>query len=236
VVPVEGQIPALFQTPTPSDVGRQRKEAPGLASSAADQAELDLMIFEELDFSALDATPVGPKNPPPLRRSPDPPKVVPEKASLEVVWYVRLPSGGQFGPATSDVIQAWIAEGRVSSDSLVWREGWRDWQLLSEAFPDRSEESPNSLQAIVSRQPPLLAKAGAAGRRPPKRASENYRTLAVILLVVIAVILSGVLIWVLIKGSGSAPAPDVSNPPVSSIACQAWLLGRLPPMHPEQTR
>src|SRR5262245_7398163 len=52
------------------------------------------------------------------------------------IWYVRPPSGGQFGPARGDVMRKWIAEGRVSSDSLVWREGWSDWQSAGKLFPN----------------------------------------------------------------------------------------------------
>jgi hypothetical protein len=55
--------------------------------------------------------------------------------SGSAVWYVRPPSGGQFGPAQADVLRHWIAEGRVSADTLVWREGWRDWQEAGGIFP-----------------------------------------------------------------------------------------------------
>src|SRR5262249_51058507 len=37
------------------------------------------------------------------------------------IWYVRPPTGGQYGPARGDIMRKWISEGRVSSDSLVWR-------------------------------------------------------------------------------------------------------------------
>ena len=53
----------------------------------------------------------------------------------DVVWYVRPTSGGQFGPAKADVMRAWFAEGRVGTDTLVWREGWRDWQEAGGVFP-----------------------------------------------------------------------------------------------------
>ncbi len=52
-----------------------------------------------------------------------------------VVWYVRPASGGQYGPAAPDVLRAWIAEGRVGPDALVWREGWREWQAAGEVLP-----------------------------------------------------------------------------------------------------
>ncbi len=51
------------------------------------------------------------------------------------IWYVRPPSGGQYGPARGDVMRKWISEGRVSGDSLVWREGWIDWRNASQLFP-----------------------------------------------------------------------------------------------------
>jgi hypothetical protein len=51
------------------------------------------------------------------------------------IWYVRPPTGGQYGPARGDIMRQWISEGRVSSDSLVWREGWTDWQTAGKLFP-----------------------------------------------------------------------------------------------------
>jgi hypothetical protein len=51
-------------------------------------------------------------------------------------WYVRPPSGGQYGPARGPVMRKWIGEGRVSSDSLVWREGWTDWLDAHVVFPE----------------------------------------------------------------------------------------------------
>ena len=51
-------------------------------------------------------------------------------------WYVRPPSGGQFGPATAEVVNQWVAERRVPPNSLLWREGWADWRLASEVLGD----------------------------------------------------------------------------------------------------
>jgi GYF domain 2 len=53
----------------------------------------------------------------------------------QAVWYVRPPTGGQFGPARGDLMRTWLGEGRVTSDSLVWREGWTDWQSAGKIFP-----------------------------------------------------------------------------------------------------
>ncbi len=51
-------------------------------------------------------------------------------------WYVRIADGNQFGPATGDILLQWMGENRIQPDSLVWRDGWEQWQLASEAFAD----------------------------------------------------------------------------------------------------
>ncbi len=51
-------------------------------------------------------------------------------------WMVRPPSGGQYGPATQEMLVEWIRERRVTSDSLVWKEGWKEWLAASAAFPE----------------------------------------------------------------------------------------------------
>ena len=60
-------------------------------------------------------------------------------------WYVRPPSGGQYGPATTEVIQQWVVQNRVPDDSLVWREGWPEWRPAADALkevPNGEPESP----------------------------------------------------------------------------------------------
>jgi hypothetical protein len=61
-----------------------------------------------------------------------PTAVDPLAEAPHAVWYVRPPTGGQFGPASADVMRRWIAEGRVTDDSWVWRDGWSDWKSASE--------------------------------------------------------------------------------------------------------
>lgn len=57
-------------------------------------------------------------------------------------WYVRPPSGGQYGPATSEVLRQWIEEGRLAASALVWRDGWPQWRVAHEAFPDLADRLP----------------------------------------------------------------------------------------------
>jgi len=89
------------------------------------------------------ATPAQPMAPMLTAQSP----LDPIDEAPQAIWYVRPPSGGQYGPARGDVMRKWMSEGRVSPDSLVWREGWQDWRTAADAFP--------SLGAAVT--PPMPA-------------------------------------------------------------------------------
>jgi hypothetical protein len=33
-------------------------------------------------------------------------------------------------------MRCWLAEGRITPESQVWREGWRDWKEAAEVFPE----------------------------------------------------------------------------------------------------
>ena len=52
------------------------------------------------------------------------------------VWYLQIPHGPQYGPATGAVVESWIKERRVSPNMLVWKEGWDQWIEAKNAFPD----------------------------------------------------------------------------------------------------
>jgi hypothetical protein len=62
------------------------------------------------------------------------PEVISEAPNA--AWYVRPPSGGQYGPAIGSVFWDWLNEKRVGESSLVWREGWGTWQTAKDIFPD----------------------------------------------------------------------------------------------------
>ncbi len=65
-------------------------------------------------------------------------------------WYVRPPSGGQYGPATTDVLRQWIQEGRVAATALLWREGWAQWREAREILSDLASEPSTSDRAPSS--------------------------------------------------------------------------------------
>lgn len=143
----------------------------------------------------------------------------------QAVWYVRPPSGGQFGPAEADVMRTWIKEGRVTADSLVWREGWRDWAEAVKVFPKLALRRwlPEEGEADVPPPPPLDklkletkdVKTGETAAKPGGRTSRRLtggrgkiltarekkerQIIIVVALSVAAVALAGVLVWVLMR-------------------------------------
>ncbi|MBN2579444.1 MAG: DUF4339 domain-containing protein [Pirellulales bacterium] len=80
-------------------------------------------------------------------------------AAGNVVWYVRPPSGGQYGPASGEVLRSWLNEGRISGDTLVWRQGWSDWQEAQLLFPELR-------QAAAAPLPSLADLSGPAAHSP----------------------------------------------------------------------
>ncbi len=53
-----------------------------------------------------------------------------------LVWYVRSRDNQQYGPATGDVMAAWINERRIGPQTLVWREDWPAWREAGRVFPE----------------------------------------------------------------------------------------------------
>lgn len=52
------------------------------------------------------------------------------------VYHVRPPSGGQYGPTDANSIATWVQENRLTADSWIWQEPWKDWRPLIDVFPD----------------------------------------------------------------------------------------------------
>lgn len=58
-------------------------------------------------------------------------------------WYVAPPgAASQYGPAGGEEFRGWIREGRVTADSLVWRQDWPDWRPASTVFPQLQTAAP----------------------------------------------------------------------------------------------
>jgi hypothetical protein len=89
------------------------------------------------------------------------PEVISEAPNA--AWYVRPPSGGQYGPAIGSVFWDWLNEKRVGENSLVWREGWGTWQAARDVFPDffRTQATPILMKPVPPMEsmatPPIVA-------------------------------------------------------------------------------
>jgi hypothetical protein len=116
------------------------------------------------------------------------------------VWYVRPPSGGQFGPASADVMRTWLSEGRVPKDALVWREGWPEWRVADPLFPGLSDGAPPA-DAVPPGELPSILTDDAPERyisgRIQHRRSNKSNNLIVGLLIFACVALFFVLLFVL---------------------------------------
>jgi len=117
----------------------------------------------------------------------------------DAVWYVRPPSGGQYGPATAKLMRQWLAEGRISPDTLVWREGWRDWQQASAVF--RQLRSTDPITDIVKADVPFMQSISSLpGQISVRRTPQNMLRLVVGLIILTAVIIIYLFYWAFTRG------------------------------------
>jgi hypothetical protein len=89
------------------------------------------------------------------------PAIVVAQQPTGAVWHLRTAHGEQLGPVTELQFRAWIAAGRVTADSYVWREGWPQWQLARDA----ADQLPTPLMATPIAAP--VAAATIAASEPP---------------------------------------------------------------------
>lgn len=77
--------------------------------------------------------------------------------TAEPHWHVRPPSGGEYGPASEELIRTWISEYRVTPSSQLKRSDWKEWRAASEVFPDLLPKSTHtSTPATPSAQPAAI--------------------------------------------------------------------------------
>jgi hypothetical protein len=146
--------------------------------------------MQPIQPEAAIASPVSAARPDPIDEAPD------------AIWYVRPPSGGQYGPARGDIMRKWIGEGRVSADSLVWREGWDDWCTASDVFASLGAgvtppvPAPATPATFAS---PSAATSSAASARPRRRNSTALAVAVVTVLGLMCVMLFIALIVILVR-------------------------------------
>jgi hypothetical protein len=204
-----GPLPSVFPS---SPVQPAPYQAQPLAVAPLQSAPIQSAPMQSAPAASLAPTPSTPSAPDPLTEAGD------------AVWYVRPPSGGQFGPAGRDIMRGWLGEGRISADALVWREGWRDWQTAGQVFAQLAGQGLQAFQGIG----PAAASSGlvtASGYRPAAK-RQSKKTQVVVIGVLIAVVLILLIVFVVIllggdrntsgRGSPSEPRIAAYCPPLPS--------------------
>jgi hypothetical protein len=93
-------------------------------------------------------------------------------------------------------MRKWIAEGRVSSDSLVWREGWADWQSAGQLFPNLAAVGGVAATPVAA-VPSTTATRSANRYQAKKKGGSGMAVAFLAVLAVVCVLLVGVLVYVL---------------------------------------
>lgn len=86
-------------------------------------------------------------------------------------WYYHDPAQGRVGPIDADALRGHFREGRIQRDTLLWREGLREWQPLERLSGELGLD--DDLLSSTPRPPappPLPPSTGAA----PAHASPAY--------------------------------------------------------------
>ena len=105
----------------------------------------------------------------------------------------------------------WLDEGRVAPDAYVWREGWADWRLASEAFDlatddaqevvvgsDTTSPEPNAIPQIdIVAEDKVTERIVGPSLNPDRSLSKSLPT--VIVLGVMSLVLFIGLIWVVLS-------------------------------------
>ncbi|HEX3725574.1 MAG TPA: DUF4339 domain-containing protein [Pirellulales bacterium] len=155
VVPDEstrGQTSADCSEPEASDEGEsiELRTAADLAEPPAEASAKQSAPTQTAAESAAPLLASGPQSDP-IDDSPG------------AVWYVRPATGGQFGPASGEIMRAWLHEGRVGASSLVWRTPWTEWRSAAAVFPQLAGLLASPRIAVA---PPQIALPVDAGRAP----------------------------------------------------------------------
>ena len=122
---------------------------------------------------------------------------------------MRLPTGQQYGPVGAQVFQQWMAQGRVTPDSLVWCQGWPQWRRADAVFGPAAASgaapaavpvaAPAVATPVASPAAPASTSGEAATRRLLQKRRRRVQTmiLSSIVLGLAVIALIGVLIYVM---------------------------------------
>ncbi len=219
LIPAESQIPSSKDNRevavAPPDMGNGPAASTPGAPAASSENQKAVPVATAVPTAKPVAAPATPPNP-------DVPTIKdPIAEAPNAIWYVRPPSGGQYGPADGEVMRRWIGEGRVSADSLIWREGWDDWRLSGPEFPELGGEkktpaapspaTPSPSASPVSVGSPTNGSPTTTTRSRSRRRSNNGMGVAIIaILGLLVVLLTIIFVFLLVSSGGDSDEGESS--------------------------
>lgn len=134
-------------------------------------------------------------------------------------WHICSATGERYGPVLGQVLRQWITERRLAADSLIWRDGWAQWQRADQVFVELSPIPPVAVVAApmmvgIAPQAAMFPAAEASvpvdafpsapvrptfSRSYGRRSDNSMRTLVLVLLVLAVLILAPLLGYVLMR-------------------------------------
>ena len=129
-------------------------------------------------------------------------------------WFVRPTSGGQFGPADASTMKSWLSEGRVGRDSLVWREGWEEWESAEKTFDLEFQgiaESTSSTPPVTSSKPASTSGSNIAYHQMARRKAKTMGIILIVALVLLTIVLAVLLVLVANGTIGGAPKTNAET-------------------------
>ncbi len=98
----------------------------------------------------------------------------PNTDSIEATeWRLASPSGEHYGPTVPTLFAQWIIQGRVPSDWLVWRTGWAEWKVASEAESELPAPLPKETSSDT---PPPISNEMLAKKAKPSKPNQTIST------------------------------------------------------------
>jgi hypothetical protein len=129
----------------------------------------------------------------------------------QAAWHVCSTAGEKFGPVPGETLRQWISQRRLLPDSLVWREGWAEWQRADIVFVELAAGPPPPAVAVPmsagfpAAEPPAMIEsfprepARSVASRGYSRRSKNSHVVLIILLILGVLALAPLLGYVLIQ-------------------------------------
>jgi predicted Zn finger-like uncharacterized protein len=102
--------------------------------------------------------------------APAPRKPRPQPQPQPERWFLKSEEGEDYGPVPRTELDAWRAEGRVTADCQLLREGSDQWQWAGEVYADlnpAAEPEPASASSPAKTQPTTAKKQPAASPADP---------------------------------------------------------------------